>query len=66
MDIDDVQSRETNPAGESRASADVQTDRVDALRNRIRAGDLVPDLDRIAKALLGQGVVELSRLELLK
>jgi len=58
MDIDDVQSRGTNPAGESRASADVQTDRVDALRSRIRTGDLVPDPDRIAKALLGQGVVD--------
>jgi anti-sigma28 factor (negative regulator of flagellin synthesis) len=37
---------------------DVQTDRVDALRSRIRTGDLVPDPDRIAKALLGQGVVD--------
>ncbi|PYM99866.1 MAG: hypothetical protein DME08_05035 [Candidatus Rokuibacteriota bacterium] len=79
MDIDDVQCRGTNTAGESRDSAvgpsywseavqearrvgldvpDGQTDRVDALRSRIRSGDLVPDPDRIAKALLGQGVVD--------
>src|SRR5262249_37147151 len=79
MDIDDVQCRGTNMAGESRDSAvepsywteavqearqadlevlDGQTDRIDALRSRIRTGDLVPDPDRIAKALLGQGVVD--------
>ncbi len=48
--------QETRGAG--RDVPDVQTDRVDALRRRIRTGDLVPDPDRIAKALLGQGVVD--------
>jgi len=36
---------------------DVRTDRVEALRGRIKSGSLVPDQNRIAKALLGQGVV---------
>ncbi len=36
---------------------DVRTDRVEALRSQIKDGSLVPDPDRIAKALLGQGVI---------
>jgi len=36
---------------------DVRTDRVEAIRGRIKNGSLVPDPGRIAKALLGQGVV---------
>jgi negative regulator of flagellin synthesis FlgM len=37
---------------------DVRTDRVEALRRQIQTGSLVPDPDRIARALLGQGAVE--------
>jgi negative regulator of flagellin synthesis FlgM len=36
---------------------DVRTDRVEALRRQVQSGSLVPDPDRIAKALLAQGVV---------
>ena len=36
---------------------DVRTERVEALRGQIKNGRLVPDPDRIAKALLGQGVL---------
>ena len=36
---------------------DVRTDRVETLRRQIQTGSLVPDTDRIAKALLGHGVV---------
>jgi flagellar biosynthesis anti-sigma factor FlgM len=36
---------------------DVRADRVEALRHHVRNGNLVPDSERIAKALLDQGVV---------
>ena len=36
---------------------DVRTGRVDALRRQLQSGGLAPDPDRIARALLSQGVV---------
>jgi len=36
---------------------DVRTNRVEALRSQIKNGSLVPDPERIAKALVDQGVV---------
>ncbi len=39
------------------AVPDVRTDRVETLRARLADGSLVPDPDRIARALLDQGMV---------
>ena len=36
---------------------DVRTDRVEAVRQQVKNGSLVPDPERIAQALLGQGIV---------
>jgi anti-sigma28 factor (negative regulator of flagellin synthesis) len=36
---------------------DVRTDRVDAVRARLEEGALAPDPQRIARALLEQGIV---------
>lgn len=39
------------------AVPDVRTERVDAVRKQLAGGTLVPDPDRIARALLAQGIV---------
>lgn len=39
------------------AVPDVRTDRVDAVRRGLAEGSLVPDPERVARALLAQGIV---------
>jgi flagellar biosynthesis anti-sigma factor FlgM len=39
------------------AAPDVRTDRVEDVRGRLASGGLVPDPERIARALLEQGVL---------